>query len=300
MSKWERKYGKYAIPNLPFIMIGLYVMGYVLSLFPGNLLSYLRLEPALILQGQIWRLFTWLIIPPDSLNLFTIIMLLFYLSIGRALESTWGTFLYNLYILGGIVFSVIGAFILYGIYRLSGVPDVMASYIGYFFSTYYINLSIFLAFALSYPDMEVYLYFIIRVKMKWLGLLDLVLIGYNFVMSGWAGRVAILASLLNFIIFFFWTKGLKGRTPSQIRRRHAFEQSIRKGEEKYGGYAASSRPVYGGAGGKKARHKCCVCGQTELDNPSLEFRYCSKCEGNYEYCNEHLFTHTHIRRPPQS
>ena len=45
---------------------------------------------------------------------------------------------------------------------------------------------------------------------------------------------------------------------------------------------------------RTARHKCAVCGRTELDAPDLEFRYCSKCAGDHEYCSEHLYTHTHV------
>ena len=43
-------------------------------------------------------------------------------------------------------------------------------------------------------------------------------------------------------------------------------------------------------------HKCAVCGRTEKDDPNLEFRYCSKCEGNLEYCMDHLYTHKHVTK----
>ena len=281
LNDLERKYGRYAIHNLPAVMIGLYVAGYILQTFSPSALSFLRLEPYYILRGQIWRIITWVIIPPSSLDIFTIIMLMFYFSIGQVLERTWGAFRFNVYIFTGIIFTVIGAFVLYAIYALLGMYSYNMVMIGYYFSTYYINMSIFLAFALSYPEMQVMLYFIIPVKMKWMGVLYGVLIGYSFLRSAWPGRVAIIASLLNFIIFFLSTRNAGRISPKQIRRRTEFRQSVR-----------SARPD----NPKGARHKCAVCGRTELDDPTLEFRYCSKCDGAYEYCNDHLFTHQHVKK----
>ena len=281
LNNLERKYGRYAVRNLPAVMIGLYVAGYILQTFSPSVLAFLRLEPYYILHGQIWRIITWVIIPPSSLDIFTIIMLMFYLSIGQSLERTWGAFRFNVYIFTGIIFTVIGAFVLYAVYALLGMYSYNMVMIGYYFSTYYINMSIFLAFALSYPDMQVMLYFIIPVKMKWMGVLYGILIGYSFIRSAWPGRVAIIASLLNFIIFFISTRNPGRISPQQIRRRTAFRQSVR-----------SARP----ASNNGARHKCAVCGRTELDDPSLEFRYCSKCDGAYEYCNDHLFTHQHVKK----
>jgi hypothetical protein len=281
LNNLERKYGRYAVRNLPAVMIGLYVAGYILQTFSPSVLAFLRLEPYYIMHGQIWRIITWVIIPPSSLDIFTIIMLMFYFSIGQSLERTWGAFRFNVYIFTGIIFTVIGAFVLYAVYALLGMYSYNMVMIGYYFSTYYINMSIFLAFALSYPDMQVMLYFIIPVKMKWMGVLYGILIGYSFIRSAWPGRVAIIASLLNFIIFFISTRNPGRISPQQIRRRTAFHQSVR-----------SARP----ASNNGARHKCAVCGRTELDDPSLEFRYCSKCDGAYEYCNDHLFTHQHVKK----
>ena len=149
-------------------------------------------------------------------------------------------------------------------------------------------MSIFLAFALSYPDMQVLLYFIIPVKMKWMGILYGVLIVIDFVNNNWAGRVAIIASLLNFIIFFLLTRrsssGSYGRQridPAQMRRQTQTRKNV--------GEAAPSAP--------KAAipiHRCTICGRTEKDGDNLVFRYCSKCNGAYEYCQDHLFNHTHI------
>lgn len=146
LDKMERKYGRYAIQNLPMFIIATYVAGYVLELLTPGMFAYLTLEPYYILHGQIWRLVTWVLIPPSSLDIFTVIMLFFYFSIGRTLEQTWGAFRFNVYIFSGLLFTVLGAFLLYALTGAVGI-------IGYYFSTYYINMSIFLAFALTYPDM---------------------------------------------------------------------------------------------------------------------------------------------------
>lgn len=277
LNKLERKLGKYAIPNLSLWLVMGYAVGCVLYFVNPNFLQLLTLEPYYILHGQIWRLVTWILIPETTNLIFAIIMMLFYYQLGQALEHTWGTFRYNVYIFSGMLFTLLGAFLLYGlIYLVTGIPTPM----GGAFSTYYINMSIFLAFALMYPDMQVMLYFIIPIKMKWLAIVYAVIILFDFFGTGWAGKIAIVMSLLNFLIFFLSTRNYKRYAPHEIHRRQQFKAQMRE-----------PRP-----GSGITKHKCAVCGRTELDDPTLEFRFCSKCEGNYEYCQDHLFTHQHIKR----
>ena len=286
MSKFEKKFGKYAIPNLTLILILSYVAGYVIELLGSaagvNLLGYLTLDPYRILHGQIWRLVTWVIVPPESLGIFTVIMLYFYYSLGTTLERTWGTYRYNVYIFSGILFTVVGSFLCMGVVYLmyGSLPTEIASsyfYSGsYAFSTYYINLSIFLAFAATYPDMQVLLMFVIPVKVKWMGILDAVLMLYYVIKGGVFTKFAIIASLLNFVLYFY--RMHRSRiSPKQMHRRAQFEKKSNAGRAKV------------------TRHKCAICGRTEEDDPSLEFRFCSKCNGNYEYCQYHLFTHEHVK-----
>lgn len=278
LNKLERKYGRYAIRNLPMIMVVLYVVGYVIELFFPSALSLFQLEPYDILHGQIWRLVTWVIIPPSSLDIFTIIMLYFYFSLGRTLEQTWGAFRFNLYIFSGMFFTAVGAFILYGaLYAMTG-SQVYG--IGNFFSTYYINMSIFLAFALTYPDLQVMLYFLIPIRIKWMGLLYGVLILADLVRGNWASRVAIIASLFNFIIFYLISGRLDRFSPHQVHRRQTYKKKVKQVQPR----------------GGITKHKCAICGRTEQDGDDLEFRFCSKCDGNYEYCQDHLFTHQHIKK----
>lgn len=277
LNKMERKFGRYAIHNLSAYIIALYVAGYLLYFFaPASIFSYLTLEPYYILHGQIWRLVTWILIPPESPGIFTIIMLFFYYSLGTSLEQTWGAFRYNVYIFMGMISTVLGAFLLYVIlHMVYGGNVVFGSAL---FSTYYINMSIFLAFALTYPDMQVMLYFIIPIKMKWMGALYGVMILVSLVQGNLASRVAIIASLFNFIVFFLISGRFSRFTPHQIHRRQEFKRNVKKVQPKNG-----------------PKHKCAICGRTELDGDNLEFRFCSKCDGNYEYCQDHLFTHEHRR-----
>ncbi|HAG69235.1 MAG TPA: hypothetical protein DCL38_04605 [Lachnospiraceae bacterium] len=281
LNRLERRFGRYAISNLSLYIIIAYVIGYILNL-TGSM-EFISLNPYKILHGQIWRAVTWIIVPPSTLNIFTVIMLMFYYSLGSSLERTWGTFRYNVYIFSGMIFTVLGAFLLYGIYSLMSYPqEVVGMFISNAFSTYYINLSIFLAFAAIYPNMQVLLYFIIPVKIKWLAWLDAAVILISFFTGNMAIKVSIMASLLNFIVFFLGTMNLKRYSPGELHRRAEFRRQ-----------AEGAAKVYTNTDGRITKHKCAICGRTELDGDNLEFRFCSKCNGNYEYCQDHLFTHTH-------
>ena len=273
LDKMERRFGRYAIRNLTMYLLAGYAIGYLLSFTMPQLLTYFTLEPALILKGQVWRLLSWVIIPPNDNIIFVIFMMLLYYSLGNTLESYWGAFRYNVYIFSGILFTVIGAFIVNGL--IGGITGF-----GSLYSTYYINMSIFLACASIMPDYQLLLYGIIPIKMKWLAILDVVLLAVDAVQGGLIIRIVIIASLLNFIIFFFCNRNLRGHSPKQAARRKKFQKQISRPQNQY-------------AGG--AKHRCAVCGRTELDDPKLEFRYCSKCNGNYEYCQDHLFTHEHVK-----
>ena len=283
MSKWEKKFGKYAIRNLSLVLILCYVVGYVIDIINGNFLMFLTLDPYKILHGQIWRIFTWVIVPPSSPDLFTIIMLFFYYSIGTSLERTWGTWRYNVFLLSGMLFTVIGSFVWLGSQYLiaGGMNGELAAYVSgigsLFFSTYYINMSIFLAFAATFPNVQVLLMFVIPVKVKWMGTIYAVILVWEFLFAGsFVIRIAIASSLLNFVIFFLTSRSRIHMSPRQVKRRAEFRHEVKRNP-------------------RITRHKCAICGRTDEDDPSLEFRFCSKCNGNYEYCQQHLFTHTHVK-----
>ena len=278
LNKLEKKIGRFAIPNLTVYLLAGYVVGFVVMYLTPNLIDWLTLEPAYIVRGQVWRLISWVLIPPTVQPVSLLFLVLLYYSLGTALERTWGSFRYNVYIFSGILFTMIAVFILYGVFlfvygvevQLSGVSRI---------STNYITMSIFLAFAAIYPDMEVYLYFILPIKMKWMALVYVVMAAYYFIRGGIGERVAIAASLLNFVIFFLSSRNMRRFGPKERARKAKFKRQ--------------SAPHMKYANG--AKHRCAVCGRTELDDPCLEFRFCSKCNGNYEYCQDHLFTHEHVK-----
>lgn len=281
LNKMERKIGKYAIPNLMIYLIAAYCIGFVIYTVNPNFMLMLTLSPYHILHGQVWRLITWILMPTDTRVFSLLIMALLYYQLGSALERSWGTFRFNVYIFGGMLFTVIGAFILYGIYTAAGTGslETISLISSLTFTTNYINLTIFLAFAVMYPEMQILLFFIIPVKMKWMAVVYAVLIAINLILTSWGGRIAIIMSILNFLIFFLSTRNYRRVSPKEIHRKQVFKAQMREPRR----------------GSMVTKHKCAVCGRTELDDPNLEFRFCSKCDGNYEYCQDHLFTHQHIK-----
>ena len=124
LNKMERKIGKYAIPNLMIYLIAAYCIGFVIYTVNPNFMLMLTLSPYHILHGQVWRLITWILMPTDTIVFSLLIMALLYYQLGSALERSWGTFRFNVYIFGGMLFTVIGAFILYGIYAAAGTGSL--------------------------------------------------------------------------------------------------------------------------------------------------------------------------------
>lgn len=286
--RWKLE--RYAVPNLTLYLIIGYGIGYLMLLLAPAAYYYMMLDPFLVLKGQIWRLVTWVLIPPDTSNIFfVLIMLYLYYSLGNLLERIWGTYKYNLYIFSGILFSILGAFVLWGYSALMGaqylMPGVYLLANGQVVnfgqvSTYYINMGIFLACAASIPNVQVLLMFLFPIKVKWLGILYGAMLILQCIQGGIATWIVSVFSLLNFLILFIRSHGKLRLTPGQVKMRHEFRQKVRSAEH-------AARSV--------TKHKCAVCGRTELDGDDLEFRFCSKCNGNYEYCQQHLFTHTHVQ-----
>ncbi|MBR3306534.1 MAG: hypothetical protein IKI75_04675 [Lachnospiraceae bacterium] len=306
LGKLERKFGRYAIKRLPMYILITYAIGYLMQLVNPAIIKVISLNPYAILHGQVWRLISWVLIPPDSSNLFfVLIMLYFYYSIGMTLERTWGSFYFDYYIFSGLVFTMIGAFLMYGYAVIFNPGDIEAMELAYekmylesypvlyggsayfdlyssLFSTYYINMSIFLAFAATYPDMPIMLMFIIPLKVKILGVIYAVILCVEaFTLCQQSGSplglFVIGASLLNFVIFFISTRKGFHKTPQMRARQKQFRRQVNEAKR-----------------GTIAKHKCAICGRTSEEYPDLEFRFCSKCSGNYEFCQDHLFTHRHF------
>ena len=285
LDKMERKFGRFAIKNLMLYVIGVYIVGALISTVnPLFYISYLSLNVEKILQGQVWRLVTFILEPMSRVSggasiIFFCITLYFYWILGTNLEYAWGTFRFNVYYLSGIILNILAAVITYAV-----TGDGSS---GMYFGLNYINESLLLAFCAMYPDYQVLLMFVLPVKMKYLGIFYGAFVVLQVVQNAAAGNfmfaIAIIVAMLNFIWFYFSTKNYRVKINSKIRRMK-FESGSKKVDRSF----RTDNGV--------ARHKCAICGRTELDNPDLEFRFCSKCEGNYEYCNEHLFTHQHVKK----
>lgn len=311
LNKLERKYGRYAIPDLIRYFVGLYCIGAILGMATDiGLLkvdiyyTWLCLDMDAVFHGQIWRLFTFLIEPygySDGNNLGFLISVIFFVIkvslfflFGRSLEQAWGSFRFNMYMFGGYILNILAALFLY-------LCPLHASI--YYSGFEYIYWAMFFAFAVIYPDMEFLIWFVIPLKVKWLAILDAVYLGYQVLKNVFYGirflcmpggqqvgvmlismAVAIVISLANFLIFFFSTRNYQRISPRNIHRE---TKNIRRKREFHQKTTATARNV---------RHQCAVCGRNSEDFPELEFRYCSKCEGNYEYCSDHLFTHQHVKK----
>ncbi len=286
INKLEKKFGKYAIPNLMYYIIILYAFGFVLGLFaPEFYYQYLSLDAAAILRGQVWRIITFIIQPPNTNLFFVFFTLYLYYMIGRQLEYVWGTFRFNLYFFTGVLLHVIATLLTY---LITGVSLPLG--------TYYLNMSLFFAYAAIYPNQQFYLFMVLPVKVKYLAWLDGAYFAYAIIQAFLpayggdqiygilykASALAAFVSLLNFLFFFLSTRNMRRFAPKEVKRKHHYHKEVRAGR------AAQTGP-------DGAKHRCVVCGRTELDDENLEFRYCSKCNGNYEYCQDHLFTHEHIK-----
>ena len=260
LNKLERTLGRFAIRDLMIYIIGINALVYFLTYaYPeSNAISKLWLNPFLIMQGEVWRLFTFVFIPPAASFLWIIFILYFYYIVGTGLEREWGSFRFNIYYLTGIAGTVIAAFIT-----------------GQGSTALYLNLSLFLAFAYIYPDFEILLFFVIPVKVKYLAWLNWFFIAFTVITSSLPAKAAALASVLNYFLFF--GRDIINTTSAYQRSRH---------------FKSLNTPR-----GKTTIHKCTICGMTENDDIKMDFRYCSKCEGDYEYCMPHLQTHEHVKAP---
>ena len=258
LDKLERKLGRFAIRNLMIYIIGLNGLVYLLMMLDrtGTLAFQLRLIPELVFRGEVWRLVSYIFIPPATSPLWIVFILYFYYFVGNTLEQEWGSFRFNIYYLLGIIATTVAAMITGG--------DATAGYL---------NLSLFLAFAYLYPDHQVLLFFILPIKVKYLGWFNWVWLGYTVITGDIPVRAAAVAAVINFIIFF----GPEIIAHLRVGRRSYYNR------QRFSGNDRSDFTI----------HRCCICGKTEKTDPKMDFRYCAQCEGDYEYCMEHLKTHQH-------
>lgn len=271
LNRFCVRHPRFSIPGLMRYIVFGNVLVYLLDMFSrygaSQLLSF---SPYLILQGQIWRLLTFVFVPTATggLILFAI-SLYFYYFIGTALEQEWGSVKFTVFYSLGILFNILVGF-------LVGTASMD-----------YVNMSLFFAFATLYPNLQFLLFFIIPIKAKWLAWFDAAFFVFTILMLLFKGMflMALLPviAILNYLLFFgadfldsfqYWKK----RTAHKHNRNTVDFHSAQKHAKQKKGYL----------------HKCAVCGRTDVTNPELEFRYCSRCNGYYCYCSDHINSHVHI------
>ncbi len=184
LDRLEYKYRRFGIDNLILYIVGAMVIVFGVGLFYPEIFDMLTFDRDMILQGQVWRVLTFLIMPTSTSIIGMIFGTLLFYAFGASLERTWGAFRFTVYYFMGALFNIAAGF-------LVGFTD-----------NYYLTLSIFLAYAVLYPNEQIYFYFLIPIKVKWLGLAAGILMLFMFIISGIVGKITIVAVLMNFILFF--------------------------------------------------------------------------------------------------
>ncbi len=253
----EKRFRSLAIPNVTVGLIALQVLIYFLGISRPELIENCQLIPQLVIEkGQVWRLLSFLFQPPPMSLFFAFFYWYLFYFMGSALESEWGTVRYNLFLGIGYLATVAAAFL---------TPTLPATNI-------FLYMSVYLAFAWLNPDFTLLFAFILPIKMKWLALIQWLTYGMTFLVGTWQARVAVVAAVLNFLVFL---------GPDIVARLRGRQRKM----------AAKSKRI---KQANTARHTCAICGITNLSNPKMDFRYCSKCSGNQCYCESHLREHTHV------
>lgn len=284
------------IPNLMLYISIANAVVYLYSLFARSDLLYSALcfNKELILQGQLWRLVTCVCTSVFGYGniLVAVIALLCYYSLGRAIEHSWGTFRFNLFYLGGLVLMEIFAMI------FADMPVISGEFVIDYSSLYAdigsnLNLTLFIAYATLYPDARFLLLYIIPVKAWIFGLVYLVLMLIEVFSLPLPHCLFPLVAFLNYFLFF--GKDVLNLIPDSWRANAT--RLFRKKKPK----KAATIPFAGSYQAEHARpqapytHRCVICGKTDVSHPDMEFRYCSRCNGYFCYCQEHINDHTHIQ-----
>ena len=283
LDRFCYKHPRLGIPNLMLIIVIGNIVVYLMDLFSrGAFSGMLAFSAYYILHGQIWRLVTFVFVPMASGSMLLFVLsLYFYWWIGSTLEREWGSAKFTVYYAMGVILNVLYGLITYFLPMAGGGYATMD----------YVNLSLFFAFATLYPDMRVipiiFLPFF-TVKIKWLAWLDAALFAFSMISSflrlDIVGGLLPVIAILNYLLFF-WSD-LTG--------------SLRRGAQR-AKYQTSRQTIHFKSAARKAQqekgyiHKCAVCGKTDTDYPDEEFRYCSKCNGYYCYCSEHIHNPVHIQ-----
>jgi hypothetical protein len=296
LSRLERRFGRLGIPNLITLIVGGMAIVWVLTLLKPEFQGRLVLDLYAVRRGEVWRLVTFLFIPPPSSPFWLLVSLYFTWWVGSSLEQHWGTFKFNVYYFIGVI-GTIGAALLAG-----GATN------------FWLDSSLFLAFATTFPDVQILLFFIIPVRVKWLGIVAALGIAYAFYSSDWPVRGSIVAALVNYLFFFseHWVATFRRR--STISRQRTRLEAFRSGAR-----VPEASPV--GAGGRGSSipaerstpspnrfdsdgrdrgdnmpifgtRVCAICGAAEADGTDIRVCSCEKCGGKQRtLCLEHARNH---------
>jgi len=282
------------IPNLMlYIVLGSGLVFLLKNLGYTYIYNMLCFDRNAILQGQVWRLFTYAFTLDGGNVLLTLLLLYCYYSLGQAVERAWGTLRFNLFYFSGLLLMDIFAMAFGGIQTAvtSGNTTVMYDF-SLFYSAgtiEYLNLSLLIAFATLYPDTHFLIFFIIPVRAWILGAIYLAVTFFQVIQMSvpdllFPHNLFPLVALGNYFLFF--GKDVLNLIPLSWR-------SKRKAPKKQTG-PIPFRPAEKKESAPNYTHRCTVCGRTDVSNPELEFRYCSRCKGYHCYCIEHINNHEHI------
>lgn len=262
-----RKHPNFGVPNLMKYVVIANVAFWLIGAVNPTLMSYLTFNPALILRGQVWRIVTFALYPPST-GLLAFVAFYFYYMIGNTLEQYWGTPQFNVYFFSGLILSVLYGFIMYFVTGIS-----------FNLTAEYVYLSMFFSFAVLFPDMQVLLFYILPIKIKYLAYLDAALFVLGVFTTPFPANFLPVVAVLNFLIFcggYLFSSLPKRPSANTINFRR--ESARIKREQQANLYT----------------HKCAVCGKTDTEFPELEFRYCSRCSGYHCFCQDHIYNHIHF------
>ncbi|HRG97004.1 MAG TPA: hypothetical protein PLR99_12195 [Polyangiaceae bacterium] len=257
LTRLERRLGRFAIPNLMSYVVGGMAIAFVLGVVRPEIADAMALDFAAIRAGQVWRLVSYIFLPGTTSPIFLLFQLGFTWFIGRSLEGEWGAFKLNAYYLLGMLGTTAAAWL------TGGSPGNI-----------YLNTSLFFAFATLFPNQQVTLYLLIPVRVKWLALLSLGLLGFAFVTGSWGTRAGILAALANYLFFF---------APTLVGFARA-RQTAAVGERRRASMRPEAQPV-------AAPRACGTCGATEADGADIRVCSCAKCGVPTTFCLEHARNH---------
>ncbi|MBE7001215.1 MAG: rhomboid family intramembrane serine protease [Ruminococcaceae bacterium] len=287
------------IPNLMlYIALGNAIV-LILSMVNGGSVLYelLCFDKGKILQGQVWRLVSYVFTQSGG-GIIDLLFLYFFYMLGRHVETSMGTFKFNLFYFSGVVlmdiFAMLFCPVLSTDYMLLG--ESFAYFINaisiYSQMAYYLHLSLILTFATLYPESRFMIFFIIPVKAWLIALIYLILeavaiFNLSYPVLYFPHNLFPLVALANY--FLFTGSEIKNLLPRswlvKIKKKKSNKTGTIPFEPATPPYQKTNTPY---------NHRCTVCGRTDVSNPELEFRYCSRCNGYHCYCEDHISNHEHI------